>query len=50
MMYEILEQLEEWLGILWQVGVEMGTEHKLVHKALKFFNTTLKKLGKSHSR
>jgi len=50
MMYDILGQLEEWLSLLWKVGVEMGTEHKLVHKSLKYCITTLKKLKGSRSR
>lgn len=43
-------EIREWIQILWTVGVEKGVEHLLVHKSLKFCNSSLKKLASTKSR
>jgi hypothetical protein len=49
-MGELVGELCEWISILWKVGVEMGVEHALVHKSLKFCKSSHHKLGDTNSR
>jgi hypothetical protein len=49
-MVEIVREIAEWIPILWTVGVEMGVEHALVHKSLKFCKSSYDKLGNTNSR
>ena len=50
MMSEVVSEICQWLPILWQVGVEMGVEHELVHKSLMFCKSSHDKLGNTNSR
>lgn len=44
-----LHQIGNWLPVLWNVGVELGSELRLVHESLKFCKTSYEALGNTES-
>ena len=45
-----MNEICDWVEILWKAGVEKGVEHALVHKTLKFCKSSHDKLESMNSR